>query len=634
LDRRYGGAAIAQVRVQNAQSCAIRVWIVRIVSALAIITAFEAFTWDRAFAAASCVYAKGIATVTMDGHPAELTVGTDGRILVDGRSCSEPSSSTEDVLVDADTGNTTTVRVVGSFGTDALTINEDGPGGAFPPRVSFSVSLGSGADDVGFVLKNQDNTITAFASTLDVNSGGMVYLDGVEHVTVHGGSGDDTVDASVGGTDPGPFVIPLTVFGEGGNDTLTGGSGDDTLYGQDQSDALNGGAGIDILIGGNDPDTCWFVDDYLPCDPMFEVAPSTAPERTTVVVNGTGWYPENGPVSITFGAAAVMANITVAADGTFTKQLRVPPAGGTPTLSVAGCQRCADELSNEWTTSFTYAQAQPERTLQITPDHGTDGQTINASGSGWLPGEPVSIFVDPRDVIADTPVATGTAGTDTVFSASFNVDGLTTGPHRVVACQRCGEDGGPIEAVTLNVSISGPAVVRVIPGIASVGDRIQVTGFGWRPRFGDVTVSFKGAGNRVLRTVRPDPDGSFVIVVSDIPAGSYRVVACQRCAAPGRIEAKAAVSISPATRWPMWTILVAFALVAACALWLLRARRPRSRPRRPRTPSAESAVSARLFPRVPRVSLAREGEGSLDHVVRLIPHENAGVARIEEVQRP
>src|SRR6185312_11561087 len=42
----------------------------------------------------------------------------------------------------------------------------------------------------------------------------------------------------------------LMLFGQGGNDVLTGGAGSDVLVGGDGNDVLNGGAGMNILIGG------------------------------------------------------------------------------------------------------------------------------------------------------------------------------------------------------------------------------------------------------------------------------------------------------------------------------------------------------------------------------------------------
>jgi RTX calcium-binding nonapeptide repeat (4 copies) len=46
----------------------------------------------------------------------------------------------------------------------------------------------------------------------------------------------------------------VTVFGTGGNDSLTGGPDDDSLYGRAGADALNGAGGNDDLDGGPDAD--------------------------------------------------------------------------------------------------------------------------------------------------------------------------------------------------------------------------------------------------------------------------------------------------------------------------------------------------------------------------------------------
>ena len=44
------------------------------------------------------------------------------------------------------------------------------------------------------------------------------------------------------------------IYGEDGNDTLTGGAGNDTLFGMDEADILIGGAGNDVLHGGDAAD--------------------------------------------------------------------------------------------------------------------------------------------------------------------------------------------------------------------------------------------------------------------------------------------------------------------------------------------------------------------------------------------
>ena len=80
---------------------------------------------------------------------------------------------------------------------------------------------------------------------------------------LHGSDTDDWM--SVSGNNGG------TLYGEGGNDSLTGGSGNDTLYGgsgddylygNDGDDVLDGGAGNDWLYGGNGNDTYIFGTGY------------------------------------------------------------------------------------------------------------------------------------------------------------------------------------------------------------------------------------------------------------------------------------------------------------------------------------------------------------------------------------
>ena len=72
------------------------------------------------------------------------------------------------------------------------------------------------------------------------------FCSGADHyhgINVHGTDGDDVINCS--GSDKG-----LHIYGLGGNDTLTGGSGDDHLIGGDGNDTLDGGPGDEGLHGG------------------------------------------------------------------------------------------------------------------------------------------------------------------------------------------------------------------------------------------------------------------------------------------------------------------------------------------------------------------------------------------------
>jgi Ca2+-binding RTX toxin-like protein len=67
-------------------------------------------------------------------------------------------------------------------------------------------------------------------------------------VTVIGTSGNDQLNSNAGSTSP------QDIHGLGGNDTLAGGYGNDSLYGDEGRDWLYGGNGNDLLDGGDDAD--------------------------------------------------------------------------------------------------------------------------------------------------------------------------------------------------------------------------------------------------------------------------------------------------------------------------------------------------------------------------------------------
>jgi Ca2+-binding RTX toxin-like protein len=69
-------------------------------------------------------------------------------------------------------------------------------------------------------------------------------------IRVSGGDGNDVITLDEAN---GPLPA-AQIFGGDGNDTLTGGSGNDRLSGQDGNDTLSGGAGNDTLSGGANND--------------------------------------------------------------------------------------------------------------------------------------------------------------------------------------------------------------------------------------------------------------------------------------------------------------------------------------------------------------------------------------------
>jgi hypothetical protein len=83
-----------------------------------------------------------------------------------------------------------------------------------------------------------DGTRGSIVGTVFGNSGNDDLTGGDESDTLHGGSGNDIVDGGAGDD---------TLLGGSGNDIVLGGSGDDLLFGGDGFDILDGGAGGDIF---------------------------------------------------------------------------------------------------------------------------------------------------------------------------------------------------------------------------------------------------------------------------------------------------------------------------------------------------------------------------------------------------
>ena len=76
----------------------------------------------------------------------------------------------------------------------------------------------------------------------DLATVGSLAATGVASITLFLGEGDDTVDATT--TD-----VALLVFGEAGNDEISGGTAVDVLHGGDGNDQIAGGAGDDSITG-------------------------------------------------------------------------------------------------------------------------------------------------------------------------------------------------------------------------------------------------------------------------------------------------------------------------------------------------------------------------------------------------
>jgi Ca2+-binding RTX toxin-like protein len=121
-------------------------------------------------------------------------------------------------------------------------------------KASFSppVLIVSGDDLNNPIKVSRDaaGNILVNGGTVSVE-GGQPTIANTSFIETFGEAGNDTIvlDETNGA------LPPALLFGGGGNDVLTGGSGADLLFGQSGNDTLNGKGGDDLLFGGDGNDT-------------------------------------------------------------------------------------------------------------------------------------------------------------------------------------------------------------------------------------------------------------------------------------------------------------------------------------------------------------------------------------------
>src|SRR5688572_21736265 len=110
-----------------------------------------------------------------------------------------------------------------------------------------TVELFSAADQASVVVLAGDTDLTFDRDDLDsITVFGQESAD-FFHVRAPGGIVTDDPDQF--------FLVPVKMYGGGGNDTLWGGFGDDTLVGNGSRDEIKGSHGNDSIRGGGKNDT-------------------------------------------------------------------------------------------------------------------------------------------------------------------------------------------------------------------------------------------------------------------------------------------------------------------------------------------------------------------------------------------
>jgi Ca2+-binding RTX toxin-like protein len=263
----------------------------------------------------------------------------------------------------------------------------------------ISASFASGV--LTIIGDDQDNTIVVSrnaAGTLLVNNGAVPITGGVATVAntslirIFGRGGHDqlTLNEANG-------ALPSSeMFGEAGNDTLTGGSGADTLNGGPGNDTLLGKGGADFLFGGADNDTLTGgdADDQVFGDAGNDRLIWNPGDDTDLNEGGT----ETDTVEVNGGNGAEV--FTTTANGLRVRFDRLDPAPFA--LDIGTCERLVLN-ANGGNDSFS-ATGNLAALIQITVDGGAGDDTIlGSNGADLLLGGDNNDFID------------GQQGNDNVF---------------------------------------------------------------------------------------------------------------------------------------------------------------------------------------------------------------------------
>lgn len=135
------------------------------------------------------------------------------------------------------------------------------PEGSGSSEIEITVDLGVGGDEVLLEAGLEDDVLALGSAGADVNGDDDVDFTfaGVERLRMRGGDGDDVISGAGGGPTGRETELPLSLYGEDGDDRLVGGlagdmleggSGNDqftTLARKDGPDTYVGDTGVDLM---------------------------------------------------------------------------------------------------------------------------------------------------------------------------------------------------------------------------------------------------------------------------------------------------------------------------------------------------------------------------------------------------
>jgi Ca2+-binding RTX toxin-like protein len=230
-------------------------------------------------------------------------------------------------------GNTNFTMTQGTTlgGTDTVTDNGGTDGMTFSNLNNMNMKLILGGTDTATVRSGttyDGGTITGTVSFTNIenlylqdSAGGVserltVPLSGLgTNIAVAGTTGNDTITLASAGT-----YANAVIWGQGGVDTLTGGSGADTIYGGAGADVITSGAGTnEHVYVGTGADDVKFTDEAqytaAEADKKYDIIHGFISGTDELKFTGAGFTGVTTDTTITKGTAADANNVLITLSG-------------------------------------------------------------------------------------------------------------------------------------------------------------------------------------------------------------------------------------------------------------------------------------------------------------------------------
>ena len=260
-------------------------------------------------------------------------------------------------------GGTGADVLYGGAGNDTIRLGADG---------NADLAYGGDGDDVIVT----EHTSTSVADTVYGDDGNDSVTGGAGIEVIHGGAGNDTLTGGAGND---------TLHGDADTDDLSGGGGNDSLFGGSGNDTLTGGTGNDVMQGGTGSD-------------LFVLDDS---DGTDAITGGE----DSGDIDV-IDATAVVGNLTVAVSGlesgaisgaglstSFTQVEQIDLGSGNDTVSVADGSQAILLDGNGGTDQLVISGGAVQRN-SITLDNTAAGTFTPGNGLPAVvfgPGQPLQV---------------------------------------------------------------------------------------------------------------------------------------------------------------------------------------------------------------------------------------------------